>query len=298
MATLRWWKRGRGFTLIELLVVIAIIAILIGLLLPAVQKVREAAARTQSTNNLKQMTLALHACNDTYKTLPCAIGMFPANGWSSQWTPANQGTVFYYILPFIEQQNLYNQTQNWSWNNGNQVVKTFVAPGDPSVPSTGTSNWAGRGATSYFANTYALQGNQFGAYYAFSQARISATFTDGTSQTIGFTEHFGNCGSGQYAWSDSYSGWGGWGSGNGGTTNGASVPGGSPYLPVILNFNPPQFGATLNSCNYAQCQGFSSGGILVSLMDGSVRLVSQGVTNIAWSSALTPSNGEVLDSSW
>jgi prepilin-type N-terminal cleavage/methylation domain-containing protein len=286
MSKVNLWKRVRGFTLIELLVVIAIIAILIGLLLPAVQKVREAAARTQSTNNLKQMTLALHNCNDNYGYLPPCAGLFPSTGaWPSNWQPAPQGSIFYFILPFIEQQNLYNGISNWSWNNGRQVVKTFVAPGDPSVPSTGASNWGGWGATSYVANAYAFQGPTMSNNQSLSQSRIAATFTDGTSNTIAYAEHFGNCGNGQYAWSNGWTGM----TGPGGT---------SQYAPFIFNTQNPQFGATVANCNYAQCQGFSSGGILVSLCDGSVRLVNSSVTNYSWSSALTPSGGEVLDSSW
>src|SRR6266849_5754579 len=120
-------QHRRGFTLIELLVVIAIIGILIALLLPAVQKVREAAARMQCSNNLKQLELGLHNFHDANKRFPGGYGSNMV-AWTTQ------------VLPYIEQDNLLKQAQqpftggtiyqNPVW--GVQVI-LFQFPSDPNV---------------------------------------------------------------------------------------------------------------------------------------------------------------------
>src|SRR5438105_11008135 len=115
---IRGWL-GKGFTLIELLVVIAIIAVLIGLLLPAVQKVREAANRIKCANNLKQLALAMHSYHDANGVLPPGSMLNPDWGGdgTSMWTGQggwqyDQGSFMVYILPYVEQDNLYQQLQS------------------------------------------------------------------------------------------------------------------------------------------------------------------------------------------
>src|SRR5881397_425039 len=116
-------RRSSAFTLIELLVVIAIIAVLIGLLLPAVQKVREAAARIKCTNNVKQLAIAAHSYHDVAGTMP------PYSIASG----AQYGSAHFLLLPYIEQDNLYRQANGISFNIRTGAVQTFVCPVDPTA---------------------------------------------------------------------------------------------------------------------------------------------------------------------
>jgi prepilin-type N-terminal cleavage/methylation domain-containing protein len=122
MPTHRMTTPRRGFTLIELLVVIAIIAILIGLLLAAVQKVREAANRMKCANNLKQMALACHNHHDVHGYLPPGGTQNPPG--DSRY---NQGSWHVYLLPFMEQEKLFRQIPNLSEPYRNSIPEAFAA---------------------------------------------------------------------------------------------------------------------------------------------------------------------------
>jgi prepilin-type N-terminal cleavage/methylation domain-containing protein/prepilin-type processing-associated H-X9-DG protein len=208
-------SRRAGFTLIELLVVIAIIAILIGLLLPAVQKVREAAARMSCSNNLHQLALAAHNYHD-------ANGFF-APAWRNP-TPFTTFTnviqdpplldaprftnCLIELLPYIEQDNLQ---KNWNWTDINanrgpdgsvssQVVKIFLCPSSPLAPqpkATVSGNVYGLNSYAGVAGRYSFRafvGSAFtisndGIFYINSRVKMTA-ITDGTSNTFLFGERY------------------------------------------------------------------------------------------------------------
>lgn len=202
-------RRRHGFTLIELLVVIAIIAVLIGLLLPAVQKVREAAARSQSSNNIKQLGLAMHNYNDANSSKLPQL----ADQGTNAPTGGGLQSIFFNILPYIEQDNVfrifqrttptYTNTVTTSTGQGaaQNLIKTFISPADstatngttqtltfmvtPTPPAPFMASVTGNYATSsYAANALVFKTNTAG---------LPRTFVDGTTNTIMIGERFQVC---------------------------------------------------------------------------------------------------------
>ena len=151
----------KGFTLIELLVVIAIIAILIGLLLPAIQKAREAAARSQCTNNMRQMGIALHAYHDSNKCFPSSGEVADTNGPGGVYTGFAVQSMFTLLLPFMEHGDLFTayDIQNpYNGSAGNKAVAQnavpeFLCPTNPVRPKSGVDSF-GYGYTDYMPIAY------------------------------------------------------------------------------------------------------------------------------------------------
>jgi prepilin-type N-terminal cleavage/methylation domain-containing protein/prepilin-type processing-associated H-X9-DG protein len=318
-------RTRRGFTLIELLVVIAIIAILIGLLLPAVQKVREAAARAKCSNNIKQLALACHNYADTNGGLPPAIVQ---TGYSDDPYNTNHGPNWaVLLLPHIEQGAMYNQVQasiqTWmvsgtaptgdaGWKNIRaNSVPSLICPSDNntsvmcSLSLAGVSNWA-RG--NYAANcgphyNYGSRvngGSSSGGPWGLPGQGPFSIFTgtsskkgmgiqqiaDGSSNTILFGEVLSGSGAADPR--------GVWAFGLAGSSTLTSHGDGDCNLPNdrkncsddirdAPSLDTQNLG-NWTSCNSNQATARSrhSGGVNVSLADGSVRFVRDSIDTRAW----------------
>lgn len=288
-----------AFTLIELLVVIAIIAILIGLLLPAVQKVREAAARSTCGNNLKQLALATaNAADANQQRLPPSIGLYPGLGTPAPYN--SNGGTFLHILPYIEQDNLYRASltnpdpdgrngnnptySQWTSPIQNAVVKTLQCPSDATTYGT----LGGR-------TTYAINGQVFRHSYQWGPvglAKYPASIQDGTSQTIFYTEKLRatfNCTGCCNNYCDNF--WPDWG----------------PIISSSQDCSQPSGAAAMFQINcmgsVSNCDGNRASSshktvILAAMGDGSVRTVGSSVNPTTWWAAMTPSSGDVLGSNW
>jgi prepilin-type N-terminal cleavage/methylation domain-containing protein len=295
-------RSRRGFTLIELLVVIAIVAVLIGLLLPAVQKVRQAALRTKCQNNCKQIGLALHAHEAAYGFLP------PSHGTGGY---AISGTWLQRLLPFIEQSSLYQLsigTAAQQQQAESTAVSIYLCPADPRGLTTFSSNVGGVsqdfGLTSYLAchgTSFATYNPSTGCYFADgmiyykSKTRIIDA-QDGSSNTILAGERppspDGNYLPLYWGWWMYQTNWD-----VGMASNATAVfpfSAGTSGTPCA---NPDQFreGDFNNYCDTNHFWSPHSGGAYFIFGDGGVRFVPYSVGTVLFTALCTRSGGEVVD---
>jgi type II secretory pathway pseudopilin PulG len=283
-----------------LLVVIAIIAILIGLLVPAVQKVREAAARTQCQNNLKQIGVGLHNYHSAFKAFPPMSRYDGARtGGIASQAQGERGNLWIYLLPYIEEDNVYKLSdlqspRNPSIDDGatapnslaSKTIKTYLCPSDyTNTPApTWTNGWV---IGNYVANHDAFHNPSDGGWMSgwdqgklSYQARLTATYADGTSNTIGVAEAYAKCANTGTLWAHE-----------------TVTP---DWHAMFNDWNARgpaskfQVQPKLAQCSPYVPQTPHISGIQVLLMDGSVRSVSASIDPNIWAAALTPQGGEVF----
>jgi len=281
---------------VELLVVIAIIGILVALLLPAVQAAREAARRSQCSNNLKQMTFGTLNCTETYKGLiPPSVGLYPK---TNVGTPRNSdGGVLLHILPYVEQAPTFESTfktpseandrnggqtcySQWAGNPGtgdaierHYFIPPYQCPSDPTNPDAAQNS----------RTSYAHNGQIIKVGYGWGPAQRLSNITDGTSNTIMYLDGMRQCSTGNRP--DKY--WPDWG----GIAYSTDIGDPTGVGNAIFQQYKPNGSPTCTSAFGASAHPAS---INISLFDGSVKSASLTTsTNIVWA-LITPAGGETI----
>lgn len=317
--------RRPAVTLVELLVVIAVVAVLVGLLLPAVQRVRGAAARTRCANNVKQLALAAHGAHDARGALPplCA---------PDQWSPAPLAgayaglpgfTALAFLLPHLEQEPLYQQCVSASKARGGftsggpgtpeyEVVAAFRCPADPVGDGRGVADGVGSptgwGVSNYVLNYFALSSpdrpNQSTWWRTQDGQRVQGTsrfpadFPDGQGSTALLAERYGNCanaalGGAVYTslWADASCRWRPvFGPNN--VDRSTDTPG--QFATALFQVRP----AWNRDCDPSRAQSPHHGGMTTGLADGSVRFITGTIALNTWEQVVNPRDGTPLAADW
>jgi hypothetical protein len=314
-------------------VVGVIITVLIALLVPAIQKVREAAARVQTHANLMQLVLAVQSCNDVHGRLPPATGWFASVAEPRRTTVGGiPATLHFHLLPFVEQDNVYRQAISGKiilappaqagavevpagapGPGGNDkamiddiAVGVFCSPMDPSLPPSGL------GFTSFAANLRVFSDlgletkwnaaitpgaggvhPKTGLPWVYGSATLPDSVPDGLSNTIAFTTQYASCGQASKFF-----------------FNPADMPANSPFFGFDAPKKPATHGAaadgeifqilpTDNNCTARYTpQAHSTAGLSVALFDGSVRLLHANISPQTWGLAVQPNDGMVFPKDW